>query len=101
MSLPVEVWYGGDRYNLLVPEAKKVVKVTIDPKKLYPDVRRENNVWEATTGRTGEEQVRDTGSTGDLRFAHDVPGPDSSLLPSFPSSYSVASCHNPLSISIA
>jgi len=51
ISLPVEVWYGGEHYNLLVPEAKKVVKVTIDPKKIYPDVRRENNVWEV--GRTG------------------------------------------------
>ncbi len=47
MSLPVEVWYGGTHYNVLVPEAKKVVRVTIDPKKLYPDVRRENNVWSA------------------------------------------------------
>jgi len=47
MSLPVEVWYGGDHYNVLVPEPKKVVRVTIDPKKLYPDVRRENNVWSA------------------------------------------------------
>jgi hypothetical protein len=57
MSLPVEVWFGGSRYNVLVPEAKKVVKVTIDPKKLYPDVRRQNNVWEAgkpgMTGKTG------------------------------------------------
>jgi hypothetical protein len=25
--------------------------VTIDPRHIYPDVRRENNVWE--TGRTG------------------------------------------------
>jgi len=49
MSLPVEVWYGGDRYNVLVPEARKVVRVTIDPKRLYPDVRRENNVWSAPT----------------------------------------------------
>ena len=48
MRLPVEVWYGGDRYNLLVPEARKVVKVTIDPKQLYPDVRRENNTWSRT-----------------------------------------------------
>jgi hypothetical protein len=47
MSLPVEVWYGGSHYNVLVPEAKKVVRVTIDPKRLYPDVRRENNVWSA------------------------------------------------------
>jgi hypothetical protein len=53
ISLPVEVWYGGDHYNVLVPEAKKVVKVTIDPKKIYPDVRRENNVWEARGTVTG------------------------------------------------
>ena len=52
MSLPVEVWYRGDHYNVLVPEAKKVVRVTIDPKKLYPDVRRENNVWRAPAGVT-------------------------------------------------
>ena len=47
VSLPVEVWYGGDHYHVLVPEPKKVVRVTIDPKKHYPDVRRENNVWSA------------------------------------------------------
>jgi hypothetical protein len=52
LSLPVEVWYRGDHYNVLVPEAKKVVRVTIDPKKLYPDVRRENNVWSARTMST-------------------------------------------------
>ncbi len=53
MSLPVEVWYGGNRYDVLVPEGRKVVKVTIDPKKLYPDVRRENNVWSATGEASG------------------------------------------------
>jgi aminopeptidase N len=52
MSLPVEVWYGGRHYNVLVPEAKKVVKVTVDPKRIYPDVRRENNTWSATSSTT-------------------------------------------------
>jgi aminopeptidase N len=47
LKLPVEVWYGGDRYDLLVPDGKKVVKVTIDPRGIYPDVRRENNSWSA------------------------------------------------------
>jgi hypothetical protein len=47
VSLPVEIWYGGDRYGLLVPEGKKVVKATIDPRSIYPDVRRENNAWSA------------------------------------------------------
>jgi hypothetical protein len=52
MSLPVEVWYGGRHYNVLVPEARKVVKVTVDPKRIYPDVRRENNTWSATSSTT-------------------------------------------------
>jgi peptidase M1-like protein len=60
MSLPVEVWYGGRYYNVLVPEAKKVVRVTIDPKKLFPDVRRENNLWSARPLSTTSPQ----GSTG-------------------------------------
>ena len=45
IKLPVEVWYGGNRYNMLVPEPRKVVKATIDPRRVYPDVRRENNSW--------------------------------------------------------
>jgi hypothetical protein len=57
MRLPVEVWYGGRHYDVLVPEARKVVKVTIDPKSAYPAVRRETNVWEerrtGTVGRAG------------------------------------------------
>ena len=57
MRLPVEVWYGGPRYSVLVPEAKKVVKVTIDPRQLYPDVRRGNNVW-------GDVKSEKTGMTG-------------------------------------
>jgi hypothetical protein len=47
LKLPVEIWYGGDRYNVLVPDGKKVVKATIDPRNIYPDVRRENNSWSA------------------------------------------------------
>ena len=62
LRLPVEVWYGGNRYNLLIPEAKKVVRVTIDPKKLYPDVQRENNVW----AEGGKEGMRE-GHTGSAR----------------------------------
>ena len=45
LSLPVEVWYGGNRYTVLVPGPKKVVGATIDGAKIYPDVRRENNAW--------------------------------------------------------
>jgi hypothetical protein len=47
LSLPVEVWEGGPQYTAVVPGPKTVVGVTVDPKKLYPDVRRENNRWDA------------------------------------------------------
>ena len=46
-SLPVDVWQGGNQYIAVVPGPKTVVGVTVDPKNLYPDVRRENNRWDA------------------------------------------------------
>ena len=49
LSLPVEVWYGGKSYTASVGGPKKVVRVTIDPKNRYPDIRRENNRWSAAS----------------------------------------------------
>jgi aminopeptidase N len=45
LSLPVEIWYGGREYVVLVPGPRKVVGATIDARNAYPDVRRENNSW--------------------------------------------------------
>ena len=45
LSLPVEIWYGGNQYTVLVPGPRKVVGATIDARNVYPDVRRENNSW--------------------------------------------------------
>ena len=55
LSLPVEIWYGGNRYTLVVPGPQRVVGATIDARNQYPDVRRENNSWlaPATAGTTG------------------------------------------------
>jgi hypothetical protein len=47
LNLPVEVWQGGNQYSAIVPGPKKVVGVTLDPKSFYPDVRRDNNRWDA------------------------------------------------------
>jgi hypothetical protein len=47
LTLPVEIWFGGDRYTAIVPGPKKVNAVTVDPESRYPDVRRENNRWPA------------------------------------------------------
>jgi hypothetical protein len=47
LLLPVEIWFGGDRYTAIVPGPKKVNSVTVDPDSRYPDVRRGNNRWPA------------------------------------------------------
>jgi hypothetical protein len=52
LSLPVEVWYAGDRYAALIPGPRKVTGVTIDPEGWYPDVNRENNAWPAPGGKS-------------------------------------------------
>jgi hypothetical protein len=47
LSLPVEVWFGGDKYTLVISGPRKVNSVTIDPDAWYPDIRRQNNRWPA------------------------------------------------------
>lgn len=42
LNLPVEIWYGGDRYTVLVPD-RRVTGVIVDPDRAYPDVDRRNN----------------------------------------------------------
>jgi aminopeptidase N len=50
LSLPVEIWYGGNQYTVLVPGPQRVVGAAIDARNIYPDVRRENNSWMAPAG---------------------------------------------------
>jgi len=45
VTLPVEVWFLGDRYTALIPGPRKVISVTLDPESWYPDVDRGNNRW--------------------------------------------------------
>ncbi len=47
LTLPVEIWFGGNRYTAVVAGPKKVNAVVIDPDARYPDVARENNRWPA------------------------------------------------------
>ena len=44
MHLPVEVWFGGPRYELVL-RGKRIAAVAIDPEKGFPDVLRDNNAW--------------------------------------------------------
>lgn len=43
--LPVEIWQRGDNWNHLIRTDKRVVKVTIDPDKILPDVNLGNDSW--------------------------------------------------------
>jgi hypothetical protein len=48
MQLPVEVWFGGPGYELVL-QGKRVGAVTIDPEKAFPDILRDNNAWSGGT----------------------------------------------------
>jgi hypothetical protein len=48
VRLPVEIWYGGDRYVATVPTASPVVAATIDAEGFWPDVNPANNGWKGT-----------------------------------------------------
>ena len=53
VKLPVETWLRGTvaRWRTITPAAAVPVRVEIDPRLVYPDVDRSNNVWPATGGR--------------------------------------------------
>jgi hypothetical protein len=61
LSLPVEIWFGGDRYAVAVAGPKRVVGATIDAQNLFPDVHRENNSWmESRTTPSSTAKTRST-----------------------------------------
>jgi len=46
IQLPVEIWNLGSRFvYTAVTGGKRVVKAEVDPRHLYPDMDRSNNVW--------------------------------------------------------
>jgi hypothetical protein len=64
LRLPVEIWFGGDRYTAIIPGPKKVNAVTLDPDSRYPDVRRENNRWPAGIGQSETLTIPPRSATG-------------------------------------
>ena len=48
LEVPVETWLAGKTEAVLtVPSGSPVVRVEIDPEALFPDIDRDNNVWDA------------------------------------------------------
>jgi len=45
VHIPVEVWMRGNSIVYKANTTTKIVKITIDPKALYPDIDLRNNVW--------------------------------------------------------
>lgn len=56
--LPVEIWLHADTYAYELPAGREVVRVTVDPDRKLPDVRRENDTWRkaAATGARADRQ---------------------------------------------
>ena len=44
-SLPVEMWHLGNRFTYRMATGKRLNGVVIDPRRIYPDIARENNTW--------------------------------------------------------
>ena len=45
VRLPVEMWKLGPVYTYRLPAGREAVRVTLDPRGVYPDDDRDNNDW--------------------------------------------------------
>lgn len=45
MKFPVEIWMVGYQYQFHIPATEEIQSVAIDPKGIFPDVNKANNVW--------------------------------------------------------
>jgi len=52
VKLPVEIWYGGNRYVHRIRPAKTIVRARVNPDGRFPDVVPSNDVWTAPAGTT-------------------------------------------------
>ncbi|TYP95032.1 hypothetical protein LX73_0327 [Fodinibius salinus] len=60
VRLPVQVWHRGNSWTMDYNSNSKIEKVVIDPKKEFPDVNSENNIWKSEP--TDEKKMK--GSSG-------------------------------------
>jgi hypothetical protein len=45
VRLPVQMWNLGRQFTYRVPEKKRVRRAQVDPRHVFPDVDRANDVW--------------------------------------------------------
>ena len=44
-DLPVEMWHLGGKFTYRLAASKQIVGVVLDPRRVYPDIERNNNSW--------------------------------------------------------
>lgn len=52
VRLPVEIWYGGDRYIYGVPPGKRIMSARVNPDGAFPDVDPSDDAWQAPAAAT-------------------------------------------------
>ena len=52
VKLPVEIWYGGNRYVYQFKSGKVIVRAQVNPDGLFPDLVPGNDAWTAPAGTT-------------------------------------------------
>ena len=52
VKLPVEIWYGGDRYVYRVAPGKHIVAARVNPDGAFPDVNPSNDAWRSPAATT-------------------------------------------------
>jgi hypothetical protein len=52
VKLPVEIWYGGNRYVYRFPPGKVIVRARVNPDGRFPDVVAGNDAWTAPAAST-------------------------------------------------
>ena len=52
VKLPVEIWYGGNRYVYRLTPGKAIVSARVNPDGQFPDVVPGNDAWTAPSGST-------------------------------------------------
>ena len=52
VKLPVEIWYGGNRYVYRIDPGKAIVRARVNPDGRFPDLVPTNDAWSAPPGTT-------------------------------------------------
>jgi hypothetical protein len=58
VKLPVEIWYGGNRYVYEALPGKVVVSAGVNPDGTFPDAIRANDIWKRPTNNSRPDQAK-------------------------------------------